>query len=448
MGTMSSLRPTRLVAALVALVLLLTACSSSEPPAVVVSGNNPATAAKDIATTLDAEGFTIFAALVEHAGMTDLFVQGDDDETLTVFAPSDAAFGELSEGVEAVLMGEEDVLVMPAEGEESPTVAESDESNTGSQTASTDEEDAEADAGSDDTADATGDVSTEEQGEGADDDEAESDGEAGSDAGSDDEASGAEAATPISAEPLSPDETAELLQAILEYHVAEGTHQASELLEESRLDTLEGTALTLSSREEPPASEDGEPTTILTVDGVDVSATDLIATNGVIHTVDEVLVPADHRADIERLIASIPVATDALSTLRGTGEHTQLVAALESAGLSGELTDASAVTVFAPTDAAFDSLTAAEQALLADPVILRHVLQFHVVEGRSVARADVLNREQVATAEGQRATIATSGSEQSVDEVPIEREIPATNGVVHVIGELLIPDSVRGPGGF
>src|SRR5690606_9201241 len=227
------------------------------------------------------------------------------------------------------------------------------------------EDGAESDESGDDDASAGAD---DDAASGADDDAA-----SGTTDDADDEAAGSSdedvVATPISAAPLSPAEAAELLEAIIEYHVAEGTHRESELLTQSSLDTLEGTALTLSTREEPPASDDGEPTTVLTVDGVDVSASDLLATNGVIHTVDSVLVPADHAEDLERLVASIPVATDAFSTLQGTGEHTQLVAALEAAGLADEIGALASVTVFAPTDSAFDRLSPAEQALLDDPEI-------------------------------------------------------------------------------
>ncbi len=403
---MSHLRPLRIVAGLLALALAAAACTS-EPPAVIVSGNDPATSAKDIAHTLDTEGFVIFSALLERAGLTEALTQGEGDDLLTVFAPSDAAFAEMGAGVEATLMGEEDVIVVPLS--DAAAAAEV----------------------------------------GSPEDEAAEDGEAASTSGPESAvpSSSASQAPTATVEPLTESETADLLTAILEYHVVEGKHLAADLEATSSLTSVEGSSLSIDTREEEATTDDGEPTTVLTVDEADVTAADLLATNGVIHTVDRVLVPADREEELRQLIASIPVATDAMNTLRVTGVHDQLVSAIESAGLEDDLADAEAVTVFAPTDAAFSKLTAAQRAALEDPAVLRELLRYHVV-GRTITDADVLNSESIETLEGERVVITKSGDTYTVNDVPIVREIPATNGVVHVIDELLVPSSVQGPGGL
>ena len=412
---MSSLRPTRLVAVLVALVLAVSACAS-EPPTVIVSGNDPATSAKDIPETLATNGYTIFSALLERAGMTDLLTQGEGEESFTVFAPSDAAFAEMGAGVDAVLMGEEDVIVVPLSDVAAAAEVESPE------------------------------------------DQAAEDGEASSTAGPESavpssSASQAPAGTVAQgqisdeAPAMSESETTDLLSAILEYHLVEGTRLAADIAGASSLPTLEGTDLTVGSREEEPTTEGGEPTTVLTVDQADVTDGDLFATNGVIHAIDQVLVPADRAEELRALIASIPVATDVMNTLRLTREHTQLVAAIEAAGLVADVEGAEEITIFAPTDAAFDALSDEQRAALADPEVLRDVLLFHAVP-RAVSEENVLNSESVATLQGERVTVTKEGDAYSVDEVPIDRQIPATNGFVQVIGQILVPPTAQGPGGL
>lgn len=469
---MSSRRFARLLAPLLALVLVAGACSS-DPPQVVVSGDDPTTTAKDLMTTLRDEGFTVFAALLAEAGLTDELVQGEGDDTFTLFAPSDAAFNELSPGLVELFLGDDDV-VAPAPGqadadgaapmaatdedeaEDEAEATAGDETATGTETGS--EDDGTVDQ---DTEDSTDDVTVVEP--------------------EDDEVA-TPIATPISAPVLterpSRAEIDALLADILHNHVVEGTTLAADL--SGSLTTIEGSPLTIGSREEPPASEDGAPTTIPTVDGVDISATDLRATNGVIHTVDSLLVPDDRAAALDQLAASIPVTTDVLSTLAATGEHTELLAALQATGLDAELLALPAVTLFAPTDAAFAALSDTERAALADPDVLADVLQFHVLT-RSVATTDIANRRNVRTLEGQTLDIvrtliraevpedeegdedAAEGDEAeetttttapppeevfSVEGVEIDSSIATTSGYVHLIGALLVPDSATGPGGF
>lgn len=407
---MSSRRVARLLAPVVALVVVAGACSN-EPPAVVVSGNDPATAAKDLVETLEAEGFTILVSLLEYAELTDVLADGEGDETFTVFAPSDAAFGDLAPGLAEVLAGEEDVIA-PA-----PTSAEPDENTAGGQ-AGTEETTAEEDAATED------------------------------EAATDDEAATEEAvATPISAELPSPEEVRELLVDILTHHVVEDTLTSEALLEAGTVTSIEGSPLEIDTREEPPATEGGEPTVVPTVNDVDISATDLLATNGVIHTVDAVLIPEDRVDDLEALVAAIPVTSDVMATLARTGEHTQLVAALESSGLDQTLLDAGAITLFAPTDDAFAALSADQLALLDDADALASLLGFHVFT-RAVTPADVSTQESVATVEGQPLLFVKDGEDYTVEGVPVEDSIPTVNGVVHVIGEILVPDSLRGPGGL
>lgn len=415
---MRQLRPLRLVAALLALVVGVSACSS-EPPAVIVSGSDPATSAKNIVETLETEGFTVFAALIERAGLTETLSGGDGDETYTVFAPPDSAFADLGAGVDTVLMGEEGVIVVPLSDAAAEITAPEQAEEQAEEQAVDDEADVAPQSGPEQAIPAT----------------------------SASEVSGDVDTGTINEDEPSPsaEESAEVLTAIVEYHIVEGTELAADVASSSSLPTLEGTSLTVGSREEEPTTEGGEPTTVVTVDDADVVGADLRATNGVIHTIEGVLVPEDQRDALRELIDSIPVAADVMTTLRLTGDHGQLVAAIEAAGLEDAVADAEAITIFAPTDAAFEDVAAAEA--LSDPDVLREVLLYHAV-GRRIIVDDIQNTESVATLQGERLTLTKDGDTYTVNDVVIDRQIPATNGAIHVIDEVLVPQSAQGPGGL
>src|SRR5690606_15310976 len=106
-----------------------------------------------------------------------------------------------------------------------------------------------------------------------------------------------------------------LLADILSYHVVEGTVLSEDLLSMDSVTSLEGSDLEVGSREEPATTDDGEPTEVPTIQGADISGVDLRATNGVVHTIDSLLIPEDRADAIATLVASIPVTTDVISTL-------------------------------------------------------------------------------------------------------------------------------------
>ncbi|MEO0651428.1 MAG: fasciclin domain-containing protein, partial [Planctomycetota bacterium] len=90
------------------------------------------------------------------------------------------------------------------------------------------------------------------------------------------------------------------------------------------------------------------------------------------------------------LTAGQASAQDIVDTLAGDPQFSTLVTAVQTAGLVDALKGPGPLTVFAPTNAAFDKLPTAElDALLADPGALTQVLLYHVVDGQLLA-ADVL----------------------------------------------------------
>ena len=129
----------------------------------------------------------------------------------------------------------------------------------------------------------------------------------------------------------------------------------------------------------------------------------------------------------------VDVATEA-------GTFTTLLQAAETAGLVETLAGEGPYTVFAPTDEAFAAVDPATlEALLADPEALADVLLYHVVAGEVMA-ADVVELDSATTVQGSDVPIVVDGDTVMVgDATVVTTDIPASNGVIHVIDQVLIP---------
>jgi uncharacterized surface protein with fasciclin (FAS1) repeats len=121
-----------------------------------------------------------------------------------------------------------------------------------------------------------------------------------------------------------------------------------------------------------------------------------------------------------------------------------LVTALELAGLDAALQGEGPFTVFAPTNDAFNALPEGVlESLVADTEALTDVLLYHVAEGEAMA-ADVveLDGQKVKTLLGQYLDIAIEAELVLVDEAQVVvTDIKASNGVIHVIDSVLIPET-------
>jgi len=139
--------------------------------------------------------------------------------------------------------------------------------------------------------------------------------------------------------------------------------------------------------------------------------------------------------------SAMPAAkADIVDTAVGAGQFTTLAKALTAAGLIDTLKGPGPFTVFAPTDAAFAKIPADKlNALLADKAALTKVLTYHVVPGRVVA-ADVRSG-RVNTVQGQPLTINASSAGVSVNDAKvIKTDVMASNGVIHVIDSVVLPN--------
>ena len=123
------------------------------------------------------------------------------------------------------------------------------------------------------------------------------------------------------------------------------------------------------------------------------------------------------------------------------GRFTTLVAAVQAADLVDTLKSKGPYTVFAPTDDAFNKLPAGTvEALLDDIPTLTNILLYHVVPGKVMAK-DVVNLSSATTASGESVTISVMGDKVMIDDAQvIITDIEASNGVIHVIDSVLIPD--------
>ena len=131
---------------------------------------------------------------------------------------------------------------------------------------------------------------------------------------------------------------------------------------------------------------------------------------------------------------------DIVDTAVEAGSFKTLARALTEAGLVDTLKGPGPYTVFAPTDAAFAKLPAgALEALLADKAKLTKVLTYHVVSGKVMA-ADVVKLARVQTVQGQTVKIASGGGVKVNDANVVKTDIEASNGVIHVIDAVILPE--------
>jgi uncharacterized surface protein with fasciclin (FAS1) repeats len=121
-------------------------------------------------------------------------------------------------------------------------------------------------------------------------------------------------------------------------------------------------------------------------------------------------------------------------------DFSTLVTAVTKADLVQTLSGAGPFTVFAPTNAAFAKIPAAQlDAILADKAQLTKILTYHVVPGKVMA-ADLQPTQSVKTVEGQNVEIKVSSGQATINGCNIVKtDIEASNGVVHVIDCVLIP---------
>ena len=129
-----------------------------------------------------------------------------------------------------------------------------------------------------------------------------------------------------------------------------------------------------------------------------------------------------------------------VQTAVAAGQFKTLVKLVKQAGLAGALQGKGPLTVFAPTDAAFAKVPKSTLAALAkDKAKLRAVLLYHVAKGKLTA-AKVIKLRSIKTLNGQSLKVRVNHGTVTVGGARvIKANIGASNGVIHVINQVLIP---------
>ncbi|QNN22095.1 fasciclin domain-containing protein [Planctomycetales bacterium ZRK34] len=134
---------------------------------------------------------------------------------------------------------------------------------------------------------------------------------------------------------------------------------------------------------------------------------------------------------------------DIVDTAAKAGKFNTLVAAVKAAGLVDTLKSDGPLTVFAPTDEAFAKLPEGTVESLLKPENkdkLVAILTYHVVPGEMTAKK-VLSQSTLKTVQGQALKVALHDGKPHVDEAHIvAADIMTTNGVIHVIDTVVIPE--------
>lgn len=162
----------------------------------------------------------------------------------------------------------------------------------------------------------------------------------------------------------------------------------------------------------------------VTVNAATVTTANVLATNGVVHIINSVLLPPGYSTGT---ICTLPDVAAAAGL-------TSLTGATTAAGLNATLSGTGPFTVFAPNNAAFAALSSVPTG-----AALTNVLTYHVVAGRVPASA-VTDNQIAATVQGQNVILNKKGASVYVNGVPvITADVAAANGLAHVIGKVLTP---------
>ncbi|MEM9430608.1 MAG: fasciclin domain-containing protein [Pseudomonadota bacterium] len=266
------------------------------------------------------------------------------------------------------------------------------------------------------------------------------------------------------------DDPIPLLTDILLYHVSAGAKTAEEIDDLDAVDTLlEGATFEAAGT----VLVDNEPD----VANPSIVLPDIEASNGTIQAIDRVLLPIDipgnEGPEPTESITGIVAASGGVFDGDAT-DFDLLLNAVTAAGLAEALDDPEAdLTVFAPNDAAFVGLAQAlgfeghdegdafayiVEALTllsggADPIpLLTDILLYHVAP-EALGSDDVLVAEAIPTLLGESLGVdglsLVDNDPDIADPTLIATDIPATNGIVHVLDGVLLPvDILNGDGGF
>ncbi|XP_034722321.1 periostin, osteoblast specific factor b isoform X4 [Etheostoma cragini] len=155
-----------------------------------------------------------------------------------------------------------------------------------------------------------------------------------------------------------------------------------------------------------------------------------VSTNGVVHVIDRVI------SAVGNTIQDVIEVDDDLTTLNDVA---QTAGFLEKLGQPGHY------TLFAPTNEAFESLgSEVLERLQGDKEVLKALLNFHLLNSVQCSEA-IMSGTSYETLEGNNIEIGCDGESLTVNGIKMVRkkDIVTTNGVIHLIDQVLMPDSAK-----
>ncbi|NBD15422.1 MAG: fasciclin domain-containing protein [Cyanobacteria bacterium] len=236
-------------------------------------------------------------------------------------------------------------------------------------------------------------------------------------------------------------ENKDLLTDLLTYHVVSG-NVTSDQLETGTVEALNGELMIDVSEES------------VSVNDANVIQADVEASNGVIHAVNQVLIPEGLAETIQSRMentssqeqsesAQVEESKDIITIASNNDNFSTLVQAVQAADLVETLQGEGPFTIFAPTNAAFAKLPEDLVEFLLQPEnkdLLADVLTYHVVSGD--VTSDQLKTGTVEALGGGLA-ISVSSNQVIVNNASvIQADVEASNGVIHAVNQVLIPEGL------
>jgi uncharacterized surface protein with fasciclin (FAS1) repeats len=236
-------------------------------------------------------------------------------------------------------------------------------------------------------------------------------------------------------------ENKDLVRAVLLYHVVSSRVLASDIPLGKAITPVGGSIFKIDAMSSAPVITDGRNRK------ANIVATDVLTSNGVIHVIDKVILPAD-KTIVQTAIALAPEFTSLVAALQFASNNNDLVTTLSGAG---------PFTVFAPTNAAFDALakeliptnpnaTAADILVPANKDLVRNILLYHVLNSRVLAAevpTTATNIQPLLT--GKTFSIIAAASGVTITDgrartaKVVAADVLTNNGVIHVIDKVILP---------
>lgn len=225
-------------------------------------------------------------------------------------------------------------------------------------------------------------------------------------------------------------ENDERLEDIIKHHISATTYSAKRSYGAVRLGVADITPISAFGQQlNFSTNENGA-----TIDNAKILETDIPTANGLLHVVDSVILPAEQST---------------LELIKADPRLTKLVKLLEASGLNLALADASAFTIFAPTDDAWDQ--AQYKKLIDNPTGKNReeifaILARHVITGKHISE-NPIPYEKLRTIHGAPIYLTVDEGKTNIQGIEIlEADKEAFNGLVNVIGKV-IPDPMELPEG-